>query len=200
MSDTTNTQETTNTTTTNEAGAAKEDAGKAERLFTQDEVDRIVARRLARAVPADYDEVKAKAQRLDEYEKNREADIEAAVKKAVDEATLALTEKHLAERVLDKIEVAASGKFADVEDARLRLRDRAADFVKDGQIDVEAITAALDEILESHPHLRAPSTPDRRQVGIGVVSKDASPSVNVSPGLGRLAFAYAQMGKAGDDK
>lgn len=187
-------QETNTTDTTaghDESKEVKTEAGKTEeRLFTQAEVDRIVAKRLARAVPSDYDDLKAKAERLAELESKREAEIEAAVQKAVDETTRKLTEEHLAQRVLDKIEVAAAGKFADVEDARLRLKDRVGEFVKDGEIDLDGITKALDEILDKHPHLKAAPT-DARQVGLGLVSSSRVP-VDVSPGLGRLVFAYSK--------
>lgn len=54
-------------------------AGDAEKTFTQQQVDEIVKQRLARAKhdkPADYDELKAKAEELDEIKNKSESDLE----------------------------------------------------------------------------------------------------------------------------
>jgi hypothetical protein len=61
--------------------APMEPSGGDERTFSQDEVNRIVADRLKRAKstpPADYDELKAKAARLDELEAANKSDLEKA--------------------------------------------------------------------------------------------------------------------------
>ena len=71
--------------------APMEPSGGDERTFSQDEVNRIVADRLKRAKstpPADYDELKAKAARLDELEAANKSDLE----KANDAASKAQTE------------------------------------------------------------------------------------------------------------
>lgn len=70
----------------------------------------------------------------------------------------------LRERALDKIEAKAARLFADAEDARALLAGRADEFVDHGQVDVEAISEALAELLERKPHLaaatvRGPRTP-----------------------------------------
>lgn len=94
------------------------------------------------------------------------------------------------ERVLDKIEVKAAGKFADPEDAQLRLAGRAADFVrKDGSIDAEAIDAALTELLEQKPHLAAGAA--RRFNGSADQGVRDSGTPDVGPGKLRLMQAYA---------
>lgn len=143
-----------------------------ERTFSQADLDRVVAERLAREQRkyGNYEDLKAKAARLDEMEAANATDIEKAAKTARDEAIKELTGKHLRERLLDKVEVAAAGKFADLEDARLRLAARLDEFVKDGQIDTDAINAAIEKVLEDHPHLRANSqgTPPPSRAGIGV--------------------------------
>lgn len=61
----------------------------------------------------------------------------------------------LNERALDKVETKAAKLFADPEDARALLAGRVADFVDDGQVDVEAIEDALADLLKKKPHLAA---------------------------------------------
>lgn len=59
--------------------------GSAEKLFTQEEVNRIVEGRVARVKaepPADYDELKAKAARLDELEEAAKSDLDKANERA----------------------------------------------------------------------------------------------------------------------
>lgn len=61
------------------------------------------------------------------------------------------------ERVEDKIEVGAAKKFADASDAvaiLLRTHD-INDFLDGDKVDAEAISEALDELLEAKPHLAA---------------------------------------------
>lgn len=165
-----------------------------ERLFTQEEVNRIVRERLARAVPADYDDLKAKAAELDQIREAQATEQEKAIKAAVAQAVKDTTERLMRERVLDKIEVAAAGKFADVEDARLRLGARAEEFIKDGEIDTAAIADAVKAVLDAAPHLKAPESrepevPSPADVGLGL--RGTSGIQNVAPGVGRLAAAYA---------
>ena len=156
----------------------------AERTFTQADVDRIVAERLARA-----EKKEAKAEQ--EAEATQAEAIEAAVTAAVEEREASLRAEFARERVADKVEAMAAGRFADVEDARLRLASRVDEFVKDGQVDSEAITKALDEVLDKHPHLAAqtkPQTPSASRAGIGTVGSEGKPTV--APGMDRLRAAY----------
>ena len=131
--------------------------GEQAKTFTQAEVDAIVLKRAERVAAdkyADHADLKAKAKRLDDIEAANASDMEKAVKAARDETRAEVTTAVLRERVLDKIEVAAAGKFADVEDARLRVGRKADEFVKDGSIDAKAIAAEVDAELERAPHLR----------------------------------------------
>jgi hypothetical protein len=71
--------------------------------------------------------------------------------------TEARTEQ-MRDRVMDKIEAKAGGKFGiDTEDvaALLMRRHELDDFLDDGKIDVEAITEALNDLLEKQPRLAA---------------------------------------------
>ncbi len=70
----------------------------------------------------------------------------------------------LNERALDKVEAKAAKLFADPEDARALLAGRVADFLDDGQVDVDAINEALADLLKKKPHLAA-ATAKRFQGG-----------------------------------
>ena len=64
----------------------------------------------------------------------------------------------LRDRVIDKIEAKAGARFAiDTEDvaALLMRRHDIEDFLDNGKIDVEAITEALNDLLEKQPRLAA---------------------------------------------
>ena len=127
-----------------------------EKAFTQADVDRIVADRVKRAKPADYEDLKAAAKKLADIEAANATDLEKAVAAAKRETEDAIRAEVRRERVLDRIEVLAAKDFADPEDARLRLGSRADEFVgKDGQVDAEEIAKALKALLEDKPHLKA---------------------------------------------
>ena len=86
MADTTTTTEQMDGSTTKQTGTA-DPSGKATeaKTFTQEQVDSIVKERLARAKatpPADYDELKAKAARLDEIEDAQKSELERITEQA----------------------------------------------------------------------------------------------------------------------
>lgn len=77
-----------------------------------------------------------------------------------DEAKAEARAEVLRDRVLDKIEAKAGAKFnLDPEDVAAlvlrRAKDGADEFVTDGKVDAQAISDALDELLEKSPHLAA---------------------------------------------
>ncbi|HTI26176.1 MAG TPA: hypothetical protein VL652_34625 [Kutzneria sp.] len=94
---------------------------------------------------------------------------QAAKLKAIEDAQKSEAEK-LAERVeaAEKREQAATARavkaevkaladgFADRDDAALNLGDL-SQYVKDGEVDTEAITEALGKVLERKPHLAKPA-------------------------------------------
>jgi hypothetical protein len=142
-------------------------------------------------------EAKRAAELEAELQKHREATqsetekaIEAARKEGADGVRAELT----AARVLDKIEVRAAGKFADPEDAQLRLAPRAADFVaKDGSIRTDEIDAALAELLEQKPHLAAGE--QRRFAGSVDQGVRTTSQPDPGPGRRRIEAAYAENSK-----
>lgn len=182
------------------AGTAAPDGAKPAETppasLRQADVDRIVEERLTRerAKYADYAALKAKASKYDEAEAAKAPELERVANKARDEGKAEARAELNRERILDKIEVAAAGKFTDPEDAQLHLGKRADEFLtKDGAVDTDAITKAVEKLLADKPHLAATTktaipAPGRAGIGVGSSPADAA----VSPGLGRLQHAYAQ--------
>jgi hypothetical protein len=117
------------------------------------------------------DAMKAKWRAARDELKNLKAQQDAS-KKTDDQDPDAIREQARAEaraetlrdRALDKVETRAAKLFADPEDARALLASRVDDFVDDGQIDVDAITEALTDLLKKKPHLAA-ATAKRFQGG-----------------------------------
>jgi hypothetical protein len=133
-----------------------------DKKFSQADLDRIITDRLQRARPADYDDLKTKAEKLDAIEAANASETDKAVTKARNEAAAEVRTELMAERVLDKVEIAAAGTWADALDARLRLQSRAKEFIsKDGSIDTAAIKTAVEAELKKAPHLAAASTTRR---------------------------------------
>ncbi|MEU7044940.1 hypothetical protein AB0A77_28330 [Streptomyces varsoviensis] len=58
-------------------------------------------------------------------------------------------------RALDRLEAKAARLFADPEDARAHLASRVEEFIDGDRLDVDAISEALDELLEKKPYLKA---------------------------------------------
>lgn len=129
-----------------------------EKTLTQADVDRVVAERLARERQkyVDYDDLKTKAAKLAEIEAANQSEAEKLAAKA--EAA----EKRAAEAInrTAKAEVKAlADGFADRDDAVLMLGDL-SQYVKDGDVDIEAIKTALADVLTKKPHLaKAPTGP-----------------------------------------
>lgn len=134
------------------SGEAGDDFGKLKSALDKERA----ARRDAEKRAKDHDTVKAE---LDKLRADGMSDQEKAIDAARKEAGDAARAEVLRDRVLDKIEVAAAGKFADVEDAALHLGRRAEEFIgKDGLIDAKSIGAAVEKLLADKPHLAAGST------------------------------------------
>lgn len=196
--DTTTTAEPQDTTAATAAGGA--DAGdggqqdsKTGQTFSQAELDRVVADRLARerAKFKDYGDLKSKAA---EHDKAVEAQ-KTAEQRAQDEAERykKRAEGMMARLAQASIKAQAAAKdFADADDASGFLP--AGDFVSsDGEVDSAAIDAALDDLLSRKPHLRKPEpgprppAPTRAQGSSGTGPSD----VDVAPGMARLRHAYS---------
>ncbi len=169
----------------------------------QSEVDRIVKDRLARQAAkfADYDELKAKAEKADELEAAGQSETErlqAQIKKLERERDTAIGERDTARTDLQAVRVESEIRKAlpkDVVDADAVLQLLPRDQVTvgdDGQ--VTGHEDAVKALLEAKPYLVGPPTParptgprDGGARGIPAVNPD-----NVPAGTARLAAAYGQ--------
>lgn len=121
-------------------------------------VDRIVQERVARVKatpPADYEDLKAKASKLDELEAQSKSELDKALERAAalererDEAKLAAQETTLRSAIIST----AAGKLADPTDA-IALIDRSAiEFGEDGS--PKNVEDLISSLLEAKPHLAA---------------------------------------------
>lgn len=66
----------------NNSGETSTAGGEFKPITSQDELNRIIGERVKRAKPADYDELKSKAARLDEIEQANQSEIEKANQRA----------------------------------------------------------------------------------------------------------------------
>lgn len=127
------------------------DSGKDDgaRTLTQAELDRIIEERLARERKkyADYDELKAKAAKLDEYEAASKSDLE----KAAEKAAAAEKRAEQAELKLLRYEVAFDKGLTPAQAKRLVGSSR------------EELEADADEILEAFPTQGGVTPPPSRK-------------------------------------
>lgn len=134
--------------------------------FTQAELDQIVQDRIARERKkfADYDDLKAKAGKLDDVERERESETEKARREAVEQAEAAAIAKVRPRLVAAEFRAAAAGRI-DAE--RLATLTEDIDFSKyvdekTGEVDVEKVTKKVEAWA---PVQQAPTSPrpDRSQ-------------------------------------
>jgi len=117
--------------------------------YTQADIDRAVEARLARERGKfkDYDDLKAKAARLDELEGANASDLEKAVKTAQDETRAAVAREY-GERLAAGILKAELGQRMKPADADALISDlNLAKFVDDkGDVDNDALKAVIDRV------------------------------------------------------
>lgn len=136
---------TSTTNTTSEPG----------KTFTEADVQRIVQERLARAKPADYDQLQEAAAELAKLKEAEKTDLDKAVERAStaekdrDESRTALQREKL-ERAIER---EAFAQNADADLVALALANSPAIKVeKDGSI--SGVKEAVAGLLESKPHLK----------------------------------------------
>lgn len=129
----------------------------APRTFTQDDVDRIVQDRLARArntPPADYEELKARAAQLDEIEQQSKTDLQKAQERAAElERENAATTARANDALLRASVIAEAARRNVVDpDAAFALIDRDS-LTLDGEGRPTNIADAMDSLLKAKPYL-----------------------------------------------
>lgn len=136
--------------------AAASSADTADRSFTQADLDRIVKDRLARqkAQFADYDELKAKADKLAEFEAANQTELEKAQNRAAELERQAQEATERAQQALLRSAVVAEAARKNVidPDAALALLDKSTlDLDADGS--PKNIAEAMDALLKAKPYL-----------------------------------------------
>jgi hypothetical protein len=146
----------------NEAAAQQQEAGK---TFTQEELNRIVSERVARAKASfgDYDELKKRASEYDKIAEKSKTDLERAVDAARNEGAQTAMQKANARLVKAEARaLAAANKFRDPSDAVAFLGDLSdVSVTDDGEVDAKKLSAALTELAKQKPYLLVEEKPTR---------------------------------------
>lgn len=167
------------------------DKAEAERVFKQADVDRIIATRL-KATSTEMAALQKKAEQFDKLQEASASELEKAVLNAKRETEAQIRSEVTRDRVLDRIEVLAAKDFADPEDARLRLGQRADEFVNaEGKVDADSIKAAIDDLLSSRPHLAAVRPDGRPKGNADLGGREKAPPTD--PRLADLAQIEADL-------
>lgn len=128
------------------------DAGK--KALDKMKADRAEAKKAAAAEKKRADEL---ARKVAEFEDRDKSELEKATGRA--EAAAKRAEAATARAVRAEVKAAAA-EFADPDDALAHLNGKFAQYADDGgEIDTEAITADLADLLERKPHLRKQTAP-----------------------------------------
>lgn len=149
------------------------------------------AEKARKAIEKERDEYR---QKWESYEADAKSDQEKAIEAARKEADTQARkeERERVNSILLKAEVraAAAGKLADKEDA-VRLLDLDSFEVKDdGAVDGEAISKAIEQLVESKPYLSAEGSPTPQGDPDGGTRQPAPR--DVEPGFDRLVAAYSE--------
>jgi hypothetical protein len=150
-----------------------------EKTFTQADVDRLIADRLKRAKPADYDDLKAKAQQFDDLQAANASELEKAVKAARDEGrTEVLTAANARLVSAEARALAAEMQFRKPAHA-VRLIDLNEVAVgDDGDVDTAAVRKLLDDLAKDDPLLLAVPDDGRPKGDVDQGVRDRATSTN----------------------
>lgn len=167
------------------------EAGK--KALAQERQARKEAEKAAKAAEKERDDIKSRLEKLEaDAMSEQEKAIEKARKEAADEARQQERERFSTLLVEKEAKVVAATKLADADD--IRLLDLSSFKVNDdGSIEGD-VSKAVDDLLESKPHLAAKGQKPTGSADQGArPTKTADP--DVKPGIGRLQNAYAESGK-----
>ncbi len=114
-------------------------------------------RRARREAEKAYKAAQADLAELEKYRQAAMTEQERAIAAARDEARAEMAKTFAAERVKDKVELAASGKLADPGDAIHLIGDLSEFVTPAGDVDTKAIASAIDALVKAKPYL-APQT------------------------------------------
>lgn len=124
------------------------------RALQKERADKAAAKKEAAAARRERDEL---ARKVAEFEDRDKSELEKVTGRA--EAAAKRAEAATARAVRAEVK-AAAGEFADPDDALAHLNGKFGQYADDaGEIDTEAITADLVDLLERKPHLRKQTAP-----------------------------------------
>jgi hypothetical protein len=172
-------------------GGAGDGSNGQQRSFSQEEVDRIVGDRLARDRQkyADYDDLKAKAAKLDDLEAANKTELERAIARAekAEQEGKALRESAHRQLIEAAIIAAATGAKAIKPEHMPKLIDTSKVTVgDDGQ--VTGAEDAVKAFLAANPEYVGKPRPGGADQG----ARNGGAEPEPTPGLGRLAHAYSK--------
>lgn len=163
----------TETSTESESTSTETTGGTWTPPASQADLDRIIADRVARtkAQFKDYNDLKTKAAEYDRLAESQKTEAQKAQDRAeaAEKAAAAATER----AVRAEIKAIATGEFADPTDAYLYLGDLSRFIDKSGDVDSDAIEAALKEVEKAKPHLVA-----RARTDAGLGARNGSESLS----------------------
>lgn len=123
--------------------------------FTQADVDRIVRDRLARAVPEDYEDAKAKAARLDALEEEQKTELQKEKDRADRAESAAKTVVETANARLLRAEITAeAAKQGGDTDIVVALLASKGELKVDKDGNVAGVADAVKALLTEKPHLK----------------------------------------------
>lgn len=163
------------------------------KTFSQDQVNSFLAeeKRKLTARYADYDDIKVKASKYDEYENGMKTPDEKALEDAKNEAAGEVTQKFLRRLVTTETKgIARDLGFIDPDDALRVIGDELP--VKGDEPDTDSIRKAVEKLASEKPHLvesrkRAPR--ERPKPTPGEKTGDET-----TAGKGKAAAALRQLG------
>lgn len=124
------------------------------KVFTQDEVNAILAREKRAAKPADYEDLKKAAKRLEEIESANASDLEKAVKAAREEGRAEVQSAANARLISAEARaVAAEMKFKNPSLAIKATDLSDVSIGSNGDVDTAAIRTALEALATDEPYL-----------------------------------------------
>lgn len=131
-------------------------------IESQEELDQVISKRLARERKkfSDYEDLKAKAEKLNEIEQANLTDTEKAVAEAVSAKEAELTSFYAEKLASTEVKAKATELgFNDPQDVLTFVK--VSDFLAENGLDQEALNDALTDLANRKPYLLAtPSTPE----------------------------------------
>lgn len=152
--------------------------------MTQEEVDRVVAQRLARdrkdveAKLASFDELKSKAEQYDELQAAQKSELEKLMERAekAEREREEIAQRANLTAVRSAVVAEASRQGAiDPEDVVALLASK--DFEIDESGNVEGVSEAVSALIEAKPHLAGTRTPHPADQGARATAPDTSDPV-----------------------